>query len=87
MNRLHFEYLNESKKAEEDIHANDPRSKLTKTWSGIKNMLKLQPLWDIRDYLGEYVAFYYAFCGVLITSLWLPSLAGLAVIIWGSINV
>lgn len=82
-----LQYLDESKKAEENLDANDARSKLTQTWSSMKNIFRLQPLWNIREYFGEYVALYYAFCGVLITSLWLPSLAGITIIVWGSINV
>jgi hypothetical protein len=82
-----LQYLDEGKKAEEDLDANDARSKLTQTWSSMKNIFRLQPLWNIREYFGEYVALYYAFCGVLITSLWLPSLAGITIIVWGSINV
>lgn len=42
-------------------------------------------MWEIQDYFGEYIAFYYAFSGALITSLWLPTFIGIAFFVTGVI--
>jgi hypothetical protein len=41
-------------------------------------MFTFQPINSVRDYFGEEIAFYFAFVGVIITSLWIPSLVGFA---------
>ena len=69
-------YLEENKNNEENKEL-DARTKLTLSWGSMKNSFKFQPLWNIRNYFGEYIALYYAFIGIIITSLWLPALTGM----------
>jgi hypothetical protein len=57
-----------------DLHL---RFNLKAFWGKIKDVLKFQPLDLIREYFGEYVAFYFAWFGTLIGSLWFPSFFGL----------
>ena len=45
-----------------------------------------KPLFDIRNYFGEYFAFYFAFCGHLLSSLWIPAFTGIAFFVVGVIN-
>ncbi|KAH3830061.1 hypothetical protein DPMN_103298, partial [Dreissena polymorpha] len=61
----------------------DPRLDLQLTWP---RFFKFQPLWKIRNYFGEKIAFYFAWSGVLITSLWLPMLFGFAVFLYGLVE-
>ncbi len=65
---------------------NDKLSKLDSSWASLRNLFKYQPLWGIRSYFGEYVALYFAFCGVLISSLWIPTLTGVAFFALGLID-
>ncbi|RUS78017.1 hypothetical protein EGW08_014234 [Elysia chlorotica] len=58
----------------------DPRQILDETWTKIT---KFQPLWHIRNYFGEKIAFYFAWTGMLITTLWLPTIFGIGVFIYG----
>ncbi|XP_055959025.1 anoctamin-4 isoform X2 [Patella vulgata] len=58
----------------------DPRKDLDETWT---KFFKFQPLWKIRNYFGEQIAFYFAWSGMLIMSLWLPSLLGIGIFIYG----
>ncbi|GFN81556.1 anoctamin [Plakobranchus ocellatus] len=58
----------------------DPRRVLDETWS---KMTKFQPLWHIRNYFGEKIALYFAWSGMLITTLWVPMIFGIAVFIYG----
>lgn len=59
----------------------DTRKDLDKTWA--KNWFRYQPMWKIRNYFGEKIAFYFAWCGILISSLIMPTLLGLAIFIYG----
>ncbi|XP_033632205.1 anoctamin-3-like isoform X1 [Asterias rubens] len=56
----------------------DPREALHRTWC---KSFKFQPLWKIRNYFGEKIAFYFAWAGEMASLLWFPVLMGLA--IWG----
>ena len=58
----------------------DARCDLNDTWT---KFYKFQPLWKIRNYFGEKIAFYFAWSGLYISSLWLPMLLGLAIFIYG----
>ncbi|KAK3788799.1 hypothetical protein RRG08_029246 [Elysia crispata] len=58
----------------------DPRRVLDETWSQVT---KFQPLWHVRNYFGEKIAFYFAWTGMLITTLWLPTIFGIGVFIYG----
>lgn len=60
----------------------DRRKDLHETW--LANF-KFQPLWKIRNYFGEKIALYFAWLGMLITSLWVPTVIGLIVFIYGII--
>jgi len=53
----------------------DPRKVLDETWT---SFWKFQPTWKIRNYFGEKIAFYFAWIGVLMTSLWIPMFLGIA---------
>jgi hypothetical protein len=64
------------KSFENSPNSNDVRYNLYTTWAHFRNMFKYQPMWDIRNYFGETNALYFAWLGVFISSLWLPSLVG-----------
>ena len=59
------------------VNGKDTRDYLSTSWGSLKNIFTLQPLKSIRAYFGEYVAFYFSFAGVLVSSLWIPSLLGI----------
>lgn len=44
---------------------------------------KFQPLWKIRNYFGEKIAFYFAWTGMLLTSLWIPTIFGIVIFCYG----
>lgn len=73
-------------KEEEDWESNmdpslpDPRADLDRIWC---KFYKLQPLDKVRNYFGEKISFYFAWCGTLIVSLWFPTILGLAIFIYG----
>jgi Calcium-activated chloride channel len=58
----------------------DTRRDLDRTWA---RSCRFQPLWKIRNYFGEKIALYFAWCGTLILTLWLPMLFGIAVFLYG----
>ncbi|KAK0052977.1 anoctamin-3, partial [Biomphalaria pfeifferi] len=58
----------------------DKRKELDQKWS---RFYKFQPMWQIRNYFGEKIGLYFAWTGVLITTLWIPMLFGVAVFIYG----
>ncbi|KAK3099349.1 hypothetical protein FSP39_003125 [Pinctada imbricata] len=58
----------------------DPRKDMDITWT---IFYKFQPLWKIRNYFGEMIAFYFAWVGELTTSLWIPMLLGVAIFFYG----
>ncbi|XP_041454749.1 anoctamin-4-like isoform X2 [Lytechinus variegatus] len=61
-----------------NVTPRDPRFDMQRTWV---RFFKYQPLWKIRNYYGEQIAFYFAWAGAFATYLWIPMLMGLA--IWG----
>jgi anoctamin-5 len=68
---------------EEDILEMDPRKDLDETWT---KFLKFQPLWKIRNYFGEKIALYFAWSGMLTSSLWIPTVFGIGIFLYGLIN-
>ena len=74
---------NDPKKTDMEVRENlveDPRKEMNETWC---SWWKFQPLWKIRNYFGEKIGLYFAWAGMLLTSLWLPTLFGLACFIYG----
>ncbi|XP_055895106.1 anoctamin-4-like isoform X2 [Biomphalaria glabrata] len=63
-----------------DTQTVDKRKELDQKWS---RFYKFQPMWQIRNYFGEKIGLYFAWTGVLITTLWIPMLFGVAVFIYG----
>ena len=59
----------------------DTRQELNDTWGKLN--LKYQPLWKIRNYFGEKIALYFAWTGTLISTLWIPTLLGLGIFLYG----
>ena len=59
------------------------RSYLHENWAKFNNLIKFQPLDQIRNYFGEEVALYFAFMGFYTTSLIAFALLGIAVLIYG----
>ncbi|XP_038055493.1 anoctamin-4-like isoform X2 [Patiria miniata] len=58
----------------------DPREALHRTWC---RSWKFQPLWKIRNYFGEKIAFYFGWAGEMASLLWLPMLLGIAIWAYG----
>ncbi|KAK0052975.1 anoctamin-6-like isoform X1 [Biomphalaria pfeifferi] len=59
---------------------NDIRLQLNKEWT---TMFRYQPIWKIRCYFGEKIAFYFAWAGMFITTLWVPMVIGWIVFSYG----
>ncbi|XP_078259191.1 anoctamin-7-like isoform X2 [Rhinoraja longicauda] len=57
------------------------------SWMDLNNLwaktYRMQPLWKIRNYFGEKIAFYFAMMEVLLLIFILPALCGLAIFIYG----
>ena len=82
--RLGSQFLNEAMEDKLPNPVNmrdDARKELNDLWA--KRWFKFQPLWKIRNYFGEKIALYFAWSGTLITSLWIPTLFGLAIFFYG----
>ncbi|KAL8574715.1 hypothetical protein ACOMHN_055780 [Nucella lapillus] len=73
-------FLTTSSEDGRDILDKDPRRELDDTWT---KPLKFQPLWKIRNYFGERIAFYFAWSGMLCSTLWIPALFGVCVFCYG----
>ena len=71
------EIYNELFSANKQLIGKDYRNELSIKWASFLCSLKLQPLNLIREYFGEKVALYFAWSGMLIATLWLPSLVGI----------
>ncbi|CAI9732201.1 anoctamin-4-like isoform X2 [Octopus vulgaris] len=67
-------------KSESYGHVCDSRLTISKRWTVF---WKFQPLWKIRNYFGEKIAFYFAWTGMLMTSLWFPTLFGIFIFCYG----
>jgi len=67
----------------EALNQVDVRSYLHKKWASLRNMFRFQPMWNIRNYFGESNAFYFAWVGIFISVLWLPSIIGVGFFIYG----
>ena len=68
------------RKASKKLIMADTRVLLDSTWT---KFFKYQPLWKIRNYFGEKIGLYFAWSGTLITTLWIPTLFGICVFIYG----
>ena len=55
----------------------DSRLELHNKWAKFKNVFKLQPFQQIKNYFGEKVAFYFAWIGTFINTLWIPTFIGI----------
>lgn len=70
-----------------DSYSNDyvtfDRPHLNESWASFSNVFKFQPLYEVRNYFGEYVAFYFAWLGVLLATLWIPTIIGVGFFIAG----
>ncbi|XP_038674719.1 anoctamin-7-like isoform X1 [Scyliorhinus canicula] len=66
--------------AQENGDCENRWSELHKLWAGT---YRYQPLWKIRNYFGEKIAFYFAVMQTLFLSLFLPALIGLLIFIYG----
>ncbi len=47
-------------------------------WASLRNIFRYQPINLVKDYFGEEIALHFAWVGMLIASLWIPVLFGLA---------
>ena len=81
---LAFQKLDTSVKIGEiDIKELNDRQILWHYWAKFRRFGKLQPLHVISRYLGEKLAFYFAFVGFYTSSLLVPSLLGLLALVYG----
>ncbi|EDV20574.1 uncharacterized protein TRIADDRAFT_60984 [Trichoplax adhaerens] len=75
---LHNPFVN-GKKVASKI-GNTEREELYRSWG---SCFQFQPLWRIRNYFGEKIALYFAWLGLLISSLFIPMLFGAGCMIYG----
>lgn len=61
----------------------DKRDYLMEKWANLTNIHKFQPLNLIKDYFGDEIAFYFAFCGTINICLFIISLIGIVFFICG----
>ncbi|PAA53559.1 hypothetical protein BOX15_Mlig000472g1, partial [Macrostomum lignano] len=62
------------------IYSPDERARLNNVWTRIS---KYQPLDKVRNYFGEKIAFYFAWSGHMISMLWVPTVLGIGIFIYG----
>ena len=65
----------------------NPRQVLWTYWASPRQMFSYQPLHKIRDYFGEKIAFYFSWLGFYTNWLFIASIAGLIVPIYGGITI
>ncbi|KAK7097648.1 hypothetical protein V1264_004595 [Littorina saxatilis] len=73
-------FLTDTPRNEDAPLLSDSRKDLDDTWT---KPFKFQPLWKIRNYFGERIAFYFAWSGMLCSTLWIPTLFGMCVFFYG----
>ena len=61
----------------------DERLCLKGKWANMTRMMFFQPTWEIREYFGEKITFYYAWLGAIISTLWILSILGIASFAYG----
>ncbi len=65
------------------LHDKQARKILLETWANPKAFFKWQPIGEIRDYFGEYIALYFAYLGVYTESVAIAAALGIIVtLIW-----
>ncbi len=67
---------------EKELVLPDSRKDMAQT---CKKIFKYQPLWKIRNYFGEKIALYFAWTGIYVTTLWIPTIIGFFVFFYGLI--
>jgi hypothetical protein len=60
-----------------DLIYDDNRKELHYRWAKLTNIFRFQPMMAIRNYFGEETAFYFAWLGCLISTLYLPTIIGI----------
>ncbi|CAF3746759.1 unnamed protein product [Adineta steineri] len=78
--------INDDGLNDREVRLND-RQKLKKYWATMRQCFKFQPLFLIRSYMGEKVAFYFALTGFYNQMLIPPALVGLIIFIYGVASV
>ncbi len=61
----------------------DMRENLNNHWAKMRRIFSYQPINNIRLYFGEKMGLYFAWTGMLVSTLWLPSIVGLIFFIVG----
>jgi hypothetical protein len=67
----------DNRSANSDLLYEDNRKELHTKWAKLTNIFKFQPIMAIRNYFGEETAFYFAWVGCLISTLYLPTIIGI----------
>jgi len=83
INEQNSEQKSEEKKLEPLVITTQSRQYLKDRWTNLGKSLFFQPTWEIREYLGEANTFFYAWLGVLISTLWLLAAIGISSFVYG----